>query len=375
MLVAYTENKPFILTPHLSREQLLTLRGQKSFRCPQCSEPVMLKVGKIKTPHFSHLQNTECLQLFSEGESEQHLKGKHALFLYLQQHSTSVQLEPYLHQLSQRPDILVHYNGRKYAIEFQCSQISEKLFYERTKNYGKHFIQPIWLLNTPIDKVKKSEAFYPISFTRFEQLFMQRSESLPFIISFQPQTSTFYYFSHLLHIQNNQFLTKVYEIQSNGQPFPFLKPKMLPFYQFQGLLTVYKELQKKHIYNRLKYSRLGANDILLRSFYELRLSPEHYPYFIGIPTKRSEHIPINAVEWQSGLFYYCQRYQLPIDQLNERAIYRFLQFIKQEHSVLKVKAIFSYLHCLNELGITNISSQVPFEQIEKNVYSQQLQYD
>ncbi|WP_455565417.1 competence protein CoiA family protein [Lysinibacillus irui] len=37
------------------------------FFCPQCLEPVQLKIGHSKIPHFAHLTNNKCSQLFQKG--------------------------------------------------------------------------------------------------------------------------------------------------------------------------------------------------------------------------------------------------------------------------------------------------------------------
>ena len=83
MLVAMMDNKYISLTSDYSREQLLKLRKQRNFICPQCKSELQLKVGKVKTPHFAHFRDANCQNLFSEGESETHLLGKLALHDFL----------------------------------------------------------------------------------------------------------------------------------------------------------------------------------------------------------------------------------------------------------------------------------------------------
>ena len=39
-------------------------------------------------------------------------------------------LEYYDREIQQRPDIMFMYNGRKYALEYQCSTISERNIYQ-----------------------------------------------------------------------------------------------------------------------------------------------------------------------------------------------------------------------------------------------------
>lgn len=108
--------------------------------CPGCKEPVIFKKGRIKLPHFAHKPHTKCFS-FSEGETAEHLMNKSFFHQW-----SGGQLEAYLPQLKQRPDILVH----SLAIEIQCSPLSFERYIERTKNYQKHGYQPWWLLGNKL---------------------------------------------------------------------------------------------------------------------------------------------------------------------------------------------------------------------------------
>lgn len=115
------------------------------FQCPACRGRVSLKVGQIKRPHFAHYRNQAC-QSFSEGETREHLEGKLQLASYLKMRETNVQLEAYLPELQQRPDILFEKEHRKIAIEFQCSPISIESVVERTQGYLHANYEVIWVL-------------------------------------------------------------------------------------------------------------------------------------------------------------------------------------------------------------------------------------
>ena len=68
----------------------------------------------------------QCSQLFAEGESTLHLQGKIQLYEWFKKHGHQVKLEPYLKELSQRPDLLVTIDKEQFAVEFQCSTISHE---------------------------------------------------------------------------------------------------------------------------------------------------------------------------------------------------------------------------------------------------------
>ncbi len=61
-------------------------------------------------------------------------------------------LEPYLKELSQRPDLLVTSDRRQVAIEFQCSTITHEKWLSRTLGYKKNAIQVLWLFQTSLKK-------------------------------------------------------------------------------------------------------------------------------------------------------------------------------------------------------------------------------
>lgn len=97
--------------------------------------------------HFAHYRKENCA-VFSEGETEEHLKGKLELAKYLKKSEEMVQLEAYLPDLKQRPDILIEKSNEKIAIEFQCSPITIEKMTERTQGYLEADYDVIWILGT-----------------------------------------------------------------------------------------------------------------------------------------------------------------------------------------------------------------------------------
>ncbi|MDE1547975.1 competence protein CoiA [Jeotgalibaca caeni] len=110
-------------------------------QCPGCKEPVFLKKGGRKLAHFCHYAHAECHQ-FSEGETQAHLLGKQQLFQWLVDQGIEVEMEAWLPELKQRPDLLV---GGNIALEYQCSPIQTERLVERTNGYLKAGYEVIWL--------------------------------------------------------------------------------------------------------------------------------------------------------------------------------------------------------------------------------------
>lgn len=135
-------------------KRVLANQGELSknevFYCPGCHEEVILKKGRIKVPYFSHQANSVCMSL-SEGESVEHLLGKHQLASWIQK---NVEVEAYLPKLQQRPDLL----WGNIAIELQCSRLSFDRFEERTQNYLKHGYLPWWILGGQLSPQKQWSA-------------------------------------------------------------------------------------------------------------------------------------------------------------------------------------------------------------------------
>lgn len=139
MLNAYSKDKKVVTLLHLSRTEVEQLKGQPYF-CPVCKEPVRIKNGKVKLPHFSHYNNSNCTLHF-EGETFEHLVLKEMFTKWCDEQSICYELEKYLPELNQRPDILIG----NIALEIQCSPLSVQRLVERTKNYQKNGYIPIWI--------------------------------------------------------------------------------------------------------------------------------------------------------------------------------------------------------------------------------------
>ncbi|MBS7577227.1 MULTISPECIES: competence protein CoiA family protein [unclassified Enterococcus] len=120
------------------------IKGFKDLKwfCPACHARLILKNGIIKQPHFAHTTLETC-QAYSENESELHHDLKCQLAKWFQQQNYNCQIEYYLIELKQIPDLLINHH---LAIEIQCSPLSIQRFNTRTKNYLDHGYQVIWLL-------------------------------------------------------------------------------------------------------------------------------------------------------------------------------------------------------------------------------------
>ena len=145
MFVALLKNGETIsLLEGWTMRELQRLRGTETFYCPLCRGEVVLKLGNKRVHHFAHKKDTICATEY-EPESLYHMKGKKDLYTWVKNQGFTVEVEPYIQPIHQRPDILIRDRRKTYALEFQCSPISEQLFKKRTSAYLKAGIQPIWI--------------------------------------------------------------------------------------------------------------------------------------------------------------------------------------------------------------------------------------
>lgn len=118
------------------------VRSQSQFFCPACGGRLRLRKGSVKAAHFAHVNLDHC-DSWSENESSQHLNLKIALYKWFEKSGAKVQMEHYLPELKQTPDLLVNHS---LAIEVQCSHLSFERLKERTKAYQSGGYQVLWLL-------------------------------------------------------------------------------------------------------------------------------------------------------------------------------------------------------------------------------------
>nr|WP_198044835.1 competence protein CoiA family protein [Lysinibacillus timonensis] len=373
MLVALTEqNERFVLRTSTPKAMLKKLRDHHQFYCPQCKEQVQFKIGSIKIPHFAHQSNSQCDMYFSEPESEQHLLGKEQLLQMFSSQGFEVQLESYIPDLNQRPDLLVNTNsGITYAVEYQCSPLPSERFLLRNKGYKSLQISPIWIFATPPNLSSKM-GIEKISLNEQLQQFVVRYHNQDFLMTYHPYSKKFYYFTNLLHVKGNSFLTKVLSITIDNQKFPFYLPKKLEESEFLQYYKSYLVTKTQYTKYRVLISRSGINDLFLRSIYELRLSQSNLPLFLGIPLKGNEELNTFSLEWQTALFYFMHLHCIMLHNMNRQASMHFLKWAKLKITNKTINLVLDYCRILQSLSIEHVYSPAEERQLINLLYAQFL---
>lgn len=293
MFVALRENGEYIsLVDKWKRSDLLELRNKEIFLCPACQSKVQLKAGMKKTHHFAHLKGAECT-VKTEPESEYHLEGKRQLYHWFQAQGYDVKLEPFLPEISQRPDLLVTTHNKRYAIEYQCSQIDYPLFKKRSDSYRNEGIQPIWILGA---KWFKRLSTYSVRLSPFQWLFATSFNQPipPSILYFCPDTSTFVKLSNLQPFTTSEAFCSIHFYKENVMSFSRLIAPNKPLFTLQNLWV-----RKKYNW-RASYSVYSSNHIasFLTILYQTRIPPAHLPAEVGVPVKSGYWFHTPPMIWQ-----------------------------------------------------------------------------
>lgn len=370
MLVAHDENQQLIiLQRQFSRDELQVLKKQHQFFCPQCNEPLQLKIGQIRIPHFAHLQHSECDNLFSERESEAHLLGKQQLYEWFERLELAPILEPYLPQIQQRPDLLITYQNRLFAIEFQCSPLPLELFTARTKGYLDAEITPIWIVQNSFERLKDNGVQkIKINYTMSQYLLHNQGQC--YLMTYDVKQEMFFYMSNLTHLKKTQYLGQVHRLPLKQQQFPFLIPSKISRQKFEQFFLQMLQFRDDYMHPRLLLSKRGVNDRFLFALYELRLTVNQLPIFIGIPVRNANAFDEFCVEWQVQLFYFLKCHELTPQTMNANAIPYFFEWASFAMTMERKKEVTYYLSLLKRLTIQSATDHLEKKHLIEVLYDE-----
>jgi len=365
LLTANTKNGGRIcLADGYSRAALEYWREHEEFFCPMCGGKLMIKLGKKRIFHFSHLSHA-CEESNFERESGYHLAGKGALYRWLLRQNIPVAIEQYDPNIRQRPDITFQYENRLYALEFQCSTIPDSLLITRTANYFNAGYIPIWILG---GSRLPSMAGNTITLSGFDYLFLRSTSCNPgFIQAFCPDSG------RISLIQN---------ILPNSPSKAFVSLRSIPLRKLQlhQLLNpaAAGRLSLSEWKKGLERSKLaiGANPrsthtSFLGELYRAGLNIFLLPAEIGLPSYNSVAIADFPVIWQTYLYLDLLGKALPGDVITvgaaaaslfrraERGLIRFRKLpLAKEISVEGAAA--EYLSMLSSFGLLKRSGEEAF---------------
>lgn len=289
ILTALDKGRLFTLQAHHTRKQLIQLRKERSFLCPACEAPVILKVGTTKIPHFAHLHQFSCTP-GSEPETLLHLLGKSRLASFFHDKNLAVQIEHYLPQIKQRPDLF----AGKSAIEFQCSTLSAEQVVTRSQGYAEIGLHTIWIRG--IEDVPVT-GMGIIQIRPFERAMFRSNRLQPHLLQFNPNHSLFVYCSNLFYVQGNRWIGKVSLLPAKEQVFPFAVPKKIIKEEYLQVMSLMKIEKNKYIRSQL-FAKNRMRNPFWRLSYELQLDKEAVPTIFGLPLAGGHLFHEHPVIWQ-----------------------------------------------------------------------------
>ncbi len=328
MLVATISDGTFIslYRKDVKRETLLQLRKEEQFYCPACQREVILKLGEKQAWHFAHKKKETCND-FLEGETPYHIEGKKLLYDWFMSQQLHVELEPYLPQLKQRPDLLVHIGERRFAIEFQCAKIPHQIFMKRTKNYQDHSYIPIWILGGNQIQRIKTNLFQLNSFHWLFTLNPHDQKDHSQLIAFCPENKIFIKLNNILALSANRSIcTPTF--------YPLNKFFFHTIFQTTSVQTQSDTwLSTKRMWRTYR-RHLSEAQHFLRSLYLNKGIPYTlFPSEAGVPVPFHEFIETPTYVWQSWIL------EIFVNQREKHSKFHF-KLVKRAFQVLVRKGVF-----------------------------------
>ena len=116
---------------------------EADYRCPKCQEPVRLRKGERKFPHFAHIALKNCQ--YGESITEDHLIVQKEISDILNQNDIPCKVE-YRGIDGRRADVFTTYQERKIVFEIQHSRIEPQMILERNQDYNNAGCSVMWIL-------------------------------------------------------------------------------------------------------------------------------------------------------------------------------------------------------------------------------------
>jgi competence protein CoiA len=355
----------FSLGTEYKKEMLLIIRKNEEFFCPACGERVSLKLGNQRIFHFAHRSGTVCRD-FHESETLYHMKGKLQLYQWLERQGIPAALEFYDSIIKQRPDIVFQYGGNKYALEYQCSPISEDIFIKRTAAYYQQNYIPLWIMGSKHMKAKRKNIF---SLSGFDYFFLRKTKDNHLILpSYCPEEQQFKILSSIQHYSIKNALAYVthYPLQKTVIE-EILAPKPTNHFSF----AKWTMEMEKFIWNWSLHPNPELNRFL-REIYMHNLNLYLLPPEIGLPGSQSLFIQTPPIIWQTYLYLDVLQDKSPNDLIDLRVVERHYnkRIMKTEiinrnmpqlPNVISFNAVKEYFLQLERLGILTNKSETVFQ--------------
>ncbi|MFX3624127.1 MAG: competence protein CoiA family protein [Ectobacillus sp.] len=327
MFVAMNQNGRRVnLLDVWNKDALRALQKEDQFFCPICHGEVQLKMGSYKKPHFAHKQ-MQCAAVGLEHESLYHLTGKRLLYEWFRKQGFTVELEPYLPVIAQRPDMLIISKETNIAVEYQCSSISPALLIKRTQAYWKEGIRVLWILGG--NQLKRHNAYW-YRLSSFHTLSSQYDE-YPYLLYFCSRTSSFLRCSLLIPF--SPVVSFAHTIFHPLHSASISSVLAAPVWTYETLQKQWNEKKKQWRQNAL-YAFHRTHPHFLGLLYQKGIPPSYFPSEAAVPLPSLLAVHTPALIWQ---FYVLDA----IDQVQAGSYFSPLQIFSslKRRGVLKERTL------------------------------------
>lgn len=276
----------------LEKDQIELLRKKENFYCPECKEKVIVRAGPKVVPHFAHINSSKCS--VNGGEGTYHQQGKLLLYEWLINQGITAELETYIPEINQRPDLLIYMKKRRIAIEYQCATMPINHIQKRNKGYEIANIIPIWILGG--NQFHRTSANH-LKINVFTSMFIQQfSPALPTtLFYFCPQRRMFSIMSDIIMTSGNRALAN-FRFKPLSQ-ITFSELFSNNHFTTAQLSTFWRKEKRKF---RLSTSRVYGKELAWRKWlYEKNLTTQHLPSIIHLPIRFQHQMSFPTWNWQS----------------------------------------------------------------------------
>ncbi|GAB3059859.1 competence protein CoiA [Virgibacillus ainsalahensis] len=296
MLQAISDDGMLITLATRTRKEIEGIKRDKQFFCPACKQQVIIKAGVKMIPHFAHRSKLNCPSN-EGGEGAYHERGKLLLYQWLKKQQLQVELEVFLPEINQRPDLLVKLANKIIAIEYQCARVSVKEIRRRNEGYKDAGIIPIWILGE--NRLNRKTGNH----LKIDQF------SLQFIHKFSSEfpLTLYYLCPYTLQLITFQDIF----ITQTGQALGKFAVKKLGSMRFQDMFqkNVFLQMELYELWKREKYrfrlkpkNRLHGKELAWHQWLYLKGTyVEYLPSMIHLPVSSQFLITNPLWDWQSRL--------------------------------------------------------------------------
>ncbi|PGL72980.1 competence protein CoiA family protein [Bacillus sp. AFS055030] len=299
-----------------TKEELLRLKENGPYYCPICKKQVRLKIGVKRVTHFAHIDLTECEN--ERKESIDHYKGKLALYQFFKRLNVNVEVEKFIPEINQRPDLFIRLNSLKMCVEYQCSLIPLEIMIKRTNSFKKSGMKVLWILNDKLLNQKRWSSFQINSLSIYS-LVRINSFSLLF---YNPTLQSFTVLSSLIAFSPVQYI-------GQKSVFPINNFSLKEFLSQNGMdkkVFVSKWTRLKKDFRLYQHLHTKGNLKIFKQ-YLYNANINYFPAVIGVPLESNCIIKENCIFWQ-GVIYFKFFHEAEIGQLI--FLDKIYQFVKLE---------------------------------------------